>query len=95
MSNIYPKGFPQRTDEFKKSQNIKQEFYNFLKDTMEEASEKAFKANQTERSEKRAIEEIEQSTKDRARRDVFLAKERVMAEAQEARKLREKQQQQT
>ena len=44
MSNIYPKGFPQRTDEFKKSQNIKQEVYNFLKDTMEEATEKAFKA---------------------------------------------------
>lgn len=56
MSNIYPKGFAQRTDEFEKAQTTKQEVYQFLKDTMEEASEKAFKALGIECTEKHAGE---------------------------------------
>lgn len=48
----------------------------------EQAIEKALEAKQTERLEKRATEEIEKSARDRARRDTFLAKEQMIADAQ-------------
>jgi len=41
---------------------------------------------------KRAAEENGQSAKDQARRDASLAKEQAIAEAQEARKLKDKKQ---
>lgn len=55
-NNTYPKGFVPRNEEFEKAQTIKQEVYNFLKEAMEEASEKAFKALGIECTEKHAGE---------------------------------------
>ena len=47
---------------------------------------------ETKRSEKRAAEEIEEIAKDRVRREAYLAREKAIAEAQEAKKLKAKKQ---
>jgi len=44
------------------------------------------------RLEKRAAEEIEEIAKDQARREAYLAREKAIAEAQEARRLKAKKQ---
>ena len=54
--NTYPKGFAPRGEQFEKAQKIKQEVYSFLKEAMEEASEKAFKALGIHCTEKHAGE---------------------------------------
>jgi len=50
------------------------------------------KERETKRSEKRAAEEIEEIAKDQARREAYLAKEKAIAEAQEAKRIKAKKQ---
>ncbi len=58
----------------------------------EQAIEEAQKERETKRSEKHAAEEIEKLAKDQSRREAYLAREKAIAEAQEAKKLEAKKQ---
>jgi len=50
------------------------------------------KEKETKRSEKRAAEEVKELAREQARREAYLAREKTIAEAQEARRLKAKKQ---
>jgi hypothetical protein len=56
----------------------------------EQVIEEAQKERETKRSEKRAIEEIEQLAREQARRKAYLAREQKITEDHETRKLKDK-----
>jgi hypothetical protein len=57
-----------------------------LVDQEEQSLKEAKKERETKRSEKRAAEEMEQLAREQARREAYLATEKAIAEAQEAKK---------
>ena len=63
-----------------------------LVDQEEQSLKEAKKERETKRSEKRAAEEIEQLAREQATREAYLATEKAIAEAQEAKKLKAKKQ---